>query len=71
MEVISHRESYMKRPSIEVSALVVSAIITLAIGEWWHLVPVIAAIVVVHVSTREVNGQCLRRGFASYAGRFV
>ncbi len=39
----------MKSPSIEVSALVVSAIITLALGEWWHWVPVIAAILVVHV----------------------
>ena len=37
----------MKGPSIEISAVVVSAIITLAFGEWWHWVPVIAAIVVV------------------------
>jgi hypothetical protein len=29
----------MKSPSIEVSALVVSAIITLALGEWLHWVP--------------------------------
>jgi hypothetical protein len=33
----------MKGPSIEVSVLVVSAIITLAIWEWWHWVAVIAA----------------------------
>jgi hypothetical protein len=39
----------MKSPSIEVSALVVSAIITLVFGEWSHWVPVIAAIVVVRV----------------------
>jgi len=26
----------MKSPSIEVSALVASAIITLVSGEWWH-----------------------------------
>jgi hypothetical protein len=39
----------MKSPSIEVSALVVSAIITLVVGEWWHWVPVIAAIVVIHI----------------------
>ena len=31
----------MKSPSIEVSALVASAIITLVSGEWWHWVPVI------------------------------
>jgi hypothetical protein len=49
---ILHRESYMKNPSIEVSALAVSAIITLALGEWWHWVAVIAAIVVVHVLRR-------------------
>ena len=42
----------MKSPSIEVSALVVSAIITLAFGEWWQWVPVIAAIVVVRVLRR-------------------
>jgi hypothetical protein len=42
----------MKSPSIAVSALVVSAIITLAHGEWWHWVPVIAAIVVSHVLRR-------------------
>ena len=42
----------MKSPSIEVSALVVSAIITLALGKWLHWVPVIAAIVVVHVLHR-------------------
>ena len=50
---ISHRESYVKSPSIEVSALVVSAIITLGIGEWLHWIPVIAAIVVVHVLRRK------------------
>jgi hypothetical protein len=49
---IIHGESYMKSPSIEASALVVSAIITLALGEWWHWVPVIAAIVVSHVLRR-------------------
>ncbi len=43
----------MKSPSIEVSALVVSAIITLALGEWLHWVPVIAAIVLVHVLRRK------------------
>ena len=43
----------MKSPSIEVSVLVVSAIITLAIGEWWHWVAVIAAIVVFHVLRRK------------------
>jgi hypothetical protein len=43
----------MKSPSIEVSALVVSAIITIAVGEWWHWVPVIAAIVVVHTLRRK------------------
>ena len=42
----------MKCPSIEVSALIASAIITLVLGEWWHWVPVIAAIVVVHVLSR-------------------
>jgi hypothetical protein len=42
----------MKSPSIEVSALVVSAIITLVSGEWLHWVPVIAAIVVVRVFLR-------------------
>jgi hypothetical protein len=42
----------MKCPSIEVSALVASAIIALVLGEWWHWVPVIAAIVVVHVLLR-------------------
>jgi hypothetical protein len=42
----------MKSPSIEVSALVVSAIITLVVGEWWHWVAVIAAIVVFHVLRR-------------------
>jgi hypothetical protein len=51
-QVNLHRESYMKSPSIEVSARVVSAIITLALGEWWHWVPVIAAIVVVRVLRR-------------------
>ncbi|HET6323611.1 MAG TPA: hypothetical protein VFG04_02830 [Planctomycetaceae bacterium] len=43
----------MKSPSLEVSALVVSAMITLALAEWWHWVPVIAAIVVVHVLRRK------------------
>jgi hypothetical protein len=43
----------MKSLSIEVSALVVSAIITLALGEWLHWVPVILAIVVVHVLRRK------------------
>jgi hypothetical protein len=42
----------MKSPSIEVSALVASAIITLVVGELWHWVPVIAAILVVHVLRR-------------------
>jgi len=42
----------MKCPSIEVSALVASAIITLVVGEWWHWVPVIVAIVVVHILRR-------------------
>jgi len=42
----------MKSPSIEVSALVVSVIMTLALGEWLHWVPVIAAIIVVHVLRR-------------------
>jgi hypothetical protein len=31
-------ESCLKSPSIELWALVVSAIITLALGEWWHWV---------------------------------
>ena len=39
----------MKSPSIEVSALFVSAIITLVSGEWWHWLAVIAAIVAVHI----------------------
>ena len=39
----------MKSPSTEVSALIVSALITLVFGEWWHWVPVTAAIVVVRV----------------------
>jgi len=39
----------VKTPSIEISALVVSLIITLVSGEWWHWVAVIAAIVVVRV----------------------
>ena len=39
----------MKSPSIEFSALVASAILTLALGEWWHWVAVIAAFVVVRV----------------------
>jgi hypothetical protein len=39
----------MKSPSIEFSALVASAIITLVVGEWWHWVAVIAAFVVVRV----------------------
>jgi hypothetical protein len=39
----------MKSPSIEVSAIVASAIITLVLGEWRHWAPVIAAIVVVRV----------------------
>jgi hypothetical protein len=39
----------MKSPSIEVSAVIVSAIITLALGEWWHWLPVIAALIVLHV----------------------
>ncbi len=42
----------MKSPSIELSALVVSAIVTLVLGEWWHWVPVIAAIVVFRVLSR-------------------
>jgi hypothetical protein len=42
----------MKGPSIDVSAVVASAIITLTFGEWWHWVPVIAAIVVVRVLLR-------------------
>ena len=42
----------MKSPSIEFSALVVSAVITHVLGQWWHWVPVIAAIVVVHVLRR-------------------
>jgi hypothetical protein len=42
----------MKSPSIEVSAIVASAIITLVSGEWWHWLPVIAAILVVHVLRR-------------------
>ena len=42
----------MKSSSTEASALVVSAIITLVLGEWWHWVPVIAAIVVVRVLRR-------------------
>jgi hypothetical protein len=42
----------MKSPRIEVWALVVSAIITLVFGEWWHWVAVIAAIVVVLVLRR-------------------
>jgi hypothetical protein len=46
-------EAYMKGPSTEVSAVVVSAIITLALGEWSHWVPVIAAIVVSHVLRRK------------------
>jgi hypothetical protein len=45
----SSRTLAMKSPSIEVSALVASAIITLLSGEWWHWVAVIAAIVVVRV----------------------
>jgi hypothetical protein len=45
----SSRSLATKCPSIEVSALVASAIITLVVGEWWHWVPVIAAIVVIHV----------------------
>jgi hypothetical protein len=35
------------------SVLVVSAIMTLAVGEWWHWVAVIAAIVVFHVLRRK------------------
>jgi hypothetical protein len=50
---IIRQESYMKSPSLEVSALAVSVIITLALGEWWHWVPVIAAIVVVRVLRRK------------------
>jgi hypothetical protein len=42
----------MKGPSIEISAIFVSAIITFVFGEWWHWVPVIAAILVVHVLRR-------------------
>ena len=43
----------MKSPSIEVSALVVSVIIIRSVlGEWWHWVPVIAAIVVVGILRR-------------------
>jgi hypothetical protein len=42
----------MKSPSIEFSALVASAIITLVVGEWWHWVAVIAAIVVVRILRR-------------------
>jgi hypothetical protein len=42
----------LKSPSIEVSALVASAIITLVSGEWWRWVPVMAAILVVHVLRR-------------------
>ncbi len=48
----SSRSLTMKSPSIEVSALVVSAIITLVSGEWWHWAPVMAAIVVVHILRR-------------------
>ena len=48
----SSRRLAMKSPSIEVSALVVSAIITLVFREWWHWVPVIAAIVVVRILRR-------------------
>jgi hypothetical protein len=48
----SSRTLAMKFPNIEVSALVASAIITLVVGEWWHWVPVIAAIVVVHILRR-------------------
>jgi hypothetical protein len=48
----SLRSRLMKCPSIEVSALVASAIITLVVGEWWHWVPVIVAIVVVHILRR-------------------
>jgi len=43
----------LKSPSIEVSALVVSAIITLVLEEWWHWVVAIGAIVVVHVLLRK------------------
>jgi len=50
---IIHQESDMKSPSIELSALVVSATITLALGEWLHWFPVITAIVVVHVLRRK------------------
>jgi hypothetical protein len=42
----------MKSPSIEVSALVVSAIITLVSGEWRHWVAVIAGIVAVRVLSK-------------------
>jgi hypothetical protein len=42
----------MKSPSIEVAALVASAIITLVVGEWWHWVAVIGAIVVVRILRR-------------------
>ena len=48
----SSRTLAMKGPSIELSTLIVSAIITLVLGEWWHWVPVIAAIVVVRVLRR-------------------
>ena len=39
----------MKSPSIATCAIVVSSIVTLVLGEWWHWVPVIAAILVLHV----------------------
>ncbi len=51
MSILSRGLS-MKNPSIELSALVVSAIVTLVLGEWWHWVPVIAAIVVFRVLSR-------------------
>jgi len=42
----------LKSPSIEVSALVASAITTLVSGAVWHWVPAMAAIVVFHILRR-------------------
>ena len=49
---IAFKDSRDEMSSIELSALVVSAIITLVLGECWHWVPVIAASLVVHVQWR-------------------
>jgi hypothetical protein len=39
----------VKSPSIATCAIVVSVIVTLELGEWWHWVAVIAAILTLHV----------------------